>query len=109
MGGCSGRNDGDLFPAGWSGQSCIQGLETNGFLVYDLTQSRRDATPEIKQKTAVLTQGVATPYEKMAALAKFVQQDIRYIAIELGIGGVQPHPAAYIFNIALETARTKRR
>ena len=33
----------------------------------------------------------------MAALAKFVQQDIRYVAIELGIGGIQPHSASEIF------------
>jgi hypothetical protein len=68
-----------------------------GFWYADLAQNRRDASPEIKQKAATLTQGMATPYAKMAVLAKFVQQDIRYIAIELGVGGVQPHPAAYIF------------
>ena len=33
----------------------------------------------------------------MQALASFVQKDIRYVAIELGIGGVQPHPAAEVF------------
>ena len=85
------------FPPAGAGNRAFKDWKQMGFWYMDLTQSRRDATPEIKQKTAVLTQGVATPYEKMAALAKFVQQDIRYIAIELGIGGVQPHPAAYIF------------
>lgn len=34
----------------------------------------------------------------MQAIAQFVQQDIRYVAIELGIGGWQPHPAADIYN-----------
>lgn len=33
----------------------------------------------------------------MKALAQFVQHDIRYVAIELGIGGWQPHPAAEVF------------
>jgi len=33
----------------------------------------------------------------MAALAKFVQQDVRYVAIELGIGGIQPHAAGETF------------
>ena len=33
----------------------------------------------------------------MKALARFVQHDIRYVAIELGIGGFQPHPAAEVF------------
>jgi hypothetical protein len=35
---------------------------------------------------------------KMQALATFVQNDIRYVAIELGIGGHQPHPAAEVFS-----------
>ena len=33
----------------------------------------------------------------MQALATFVQKDIRYVAIELGIGGLQPHPATEVF------------
>jgi uncharacterized protein DUF3857/transglutaminase superfamily protein len=63
-----------------------------------LTQGRRDASPEIKQKVASLTAGQTTTLAKMQALAKFVQSDIRYVAIELGIGGLQPHAAADIFN-----------
>jgi hypothetical protein len=35
---------------------------------------------------------------KMQALASFVQNDVRYVAIELGIGGHQPHPAAEVFS-----------
>jgi len=62
-----------------------------------LAQGRRDATPEMKQKVAVLTAGATTATDKMAALAKFVQQDIRYVAIELGIGGIQPHAAGEVF------------
>ena len=62
-----------------------------------LEQGRRDASPEIKQKVAALTISSATQLAKMQALAKFVQGDIRYVAIELGIGGWQPHPAPEIF------------
>ncbi len=85
------------FPPGGAGNRAFRDWKQMGLWYMDLTQSRRDATPEIKQKTAALTQGMSTPYAKMAALAKFVQQDIRYIAIELGIGGFQPRPAAYTF------------
>src|SRR6059036_2367403 len=62
-----------------------------------LEQGRRDASAEIKQKVVSLTGPAATPLGKMQALAKFVQSDIRYVAIELGIGGWQPHPAPEIF------------
>lgn len=62
-----------------------------------LTENRRDASPEIKQQVATLTATQPTPLKKMQAIAQFVQHDIRYVAIELGIGGYQPHPAAEIF------------
>ena len=62
-----------------------------------LTRGRRDSTPEIKQKVAELTASNPTPLAKMQTLANFVQRDVRYVAIELGIGGFQPHPAAEIF------------
>jgi hypothetical protein len=64
----------------------------------DLAQGRRDPSPEIKQKVADLTSAAPTTLAKMQALAAFVQHDIRYVAIELGIGGLQPHPARDIFS-----------
>ena len=62
-----------------------------------LTQGRREASPEIKQKVAAMTAGASSPLAKMQALARFVQRDVRYVAIELGIGGYQPHSAADVF------------
>jgi uncharacterized protein DUF3857/transglutaminase superfamily protein len=62
-----------------------------------LAQDRRNSTPEIKQKVAALTASTPATLEKMRALARFVQADIRYVAIQLGIGGWQPHPAPDIF------------
>jgi len=69
-----------------------------GLWYTDLTRGRRDASPEIRQKVAALTATAQTPLAKMQALAKFVQRDIRYVAIELGIGGYQPHPAIDVFS-----------
>jgi Domain of Unknown Function with PDB structure (DUF3857)/Transglutaminase-like superfamily len=62
-----------------------------------LYQGRRDASPEIKQKVAELTASSATTLAKMKVLASFLQKDIRYVGIELGIGGWQPHTATDIF------------
>lgn len=58
-----------------------------------LLSSRRVATPELKQKVAELTAGLTDPLDKIKALAAFSQRDIRYAAIEIGIGGYQPHSA----------------
>jgi transglutaminase-like putative cysteine protease len=57
-----------------------------------------DASPEIKQQVALLSAPKSMPLQKMQAFASFVQRDIRYVAIELGIGGYQPHPAAEVFS-----------
>lgn len=62
-----------------------------------LTAGRRQATPEMKQKVGELTAGQATLLDKMRALAAFAQRDIRYVAIAIGIGGYQPHPAQDVF------------
>ena len=62
-----------------------------------LTASSRIPSPEIQQKVAELTAGITNPVAKMQALATYVQQNIRYVAIEVGIGGYQPHPATDVF------------
>ena len=62
-----------------------------------LTASRRDSTPEIKQKVAELIAGKTQTLDKMRAIASFLQRQIRYVAIEIGIGGYQPHMAGEVF------------
>ena len=84
-------------PPGGAGDRSFKDWRQMGLWYTNLAHGRRDSTPEIKQKVAALTASAATPFEKMAALAKFVQQDIRYVAIELGIGGIQPHAAFETF------------
>ena len=76
----------------------IQSWHEMGAWYLGLTNGRREASAEIKQKVLELTASVPTQLGKMQALANFVQNDIRYVAIELGIGGHQPHPATETFN-----------
>jgi hypothetical protein len=64
----------------------------------NLVGERVDASAEIKQQVAALTASKTTSLEKMEAIAEFVQHDIRYVAIELGIGGIQPHSASDVFS-----------
>jgi transglutaminase-like putative cysteine protease len=64
-----------------------------GMWYYNLIAPRRQVTPEIQQKVAELTNGISDPLEKIRALATFTQRQIRYAAIEVGIGGHQPHAA----------------
>jgi hypothetical protein len=62
-----------------------------------VTQSSRTPSPEIKQKVAELTSGISDPLAKMRALTDYMQTKIRYVAIEFGMGGFQPHPAGDVF------------
>ncbi len=87
-----------FFPPGGDKKKAFGTWEEMGNWYVDLTAGRRDASPEIKQKVAALTSSAPTQLAKMQALARFVQSDIRYVAIELGIGGHQPHPASSVFS-----------
>jgi hypothetical protein len=62
-----------------------------------LTADRRLASPEIKQKVSDLTAGSKDTLSKLRALTGFMQKEIRYVAIEIGIGGYQPHPADSVY------------
>lgn len=86
-----------LFPPGGSGKKGFENWAEMGRWEAQLDQGRRDPSPELKQKVAQLTTGVPTTLGKIQVLAAYVQRDIRYVAIELGIGGWQPHPASDIY------------
>jgi hypothetical protein len=64
----------------------------------NLVGERVDASSEIKQEVAKLSASKTTQLQKMQAIGDFVQHDIRYVAIELGIGGFQPRSAPDVFS-----------
>ncbi len=65
---------------------------------YDqLAHDREAATPDIAAKAAQLTAGKTDFYDKAEAIGEYVQGKVRYFVVEMGIGGLQPHPAADIF------------
>jgi hypothetical protein len=62
-----------------------------------LTATSRTPTPQIQQKVSELTANLPSAVDKMKALAAYVQRQVRYVAIEIGIGGFQPHSAGDVF------------
>jgi len=64
----------------------------------NLTAGRRAPTVEITERVRQLTANKPDFDGKLRALAAFLQSDIRYVAVEIGIGGYQPHPASDIFS-----------
>ena len=86
-----------FFPPGGASANGFASWQEMGNWYLKLTNGRRDTSPQISQQVATLTATTPTSLEKMKALAQFVQHDIRYVAIELGIGGFQPHAASDVF------------
>jgi hypothetical protein len=62
-----------------------------------LTSGTREPSPALQQKVLELAPANLPLLERIQALARFAQRDVRYAAIEIGIGGHKPHPAAEIF------------
>ncbi|HZU33433.1 MAG TPA: DUF3857 domain-containing transglutaminase family protein [Candidatus Angelobacter sp.] len=63
-----------------------------------LTTGVRDSSPALQAKVLELAPPNLSTFERIRALSLFAQRDVRYYAIEIGIGGYKPHPAAEIFS-----------
>jgi hypothetical protein len=88
-----------FFPAaGTSRKNELANWADMGNWYGNLVSGRMDTSEPIRQQVTGLTAGKTTQLQKMQAIARFVQHDIRYVAIELGIGGFQPHAASDVFS-----------
>jgi Domain of Unknown Function with PDB structure (DUF3857)/Domain of Unknown Function with PDB structure (DUF3858)/Transglutaminase-like superfamily len=52
---------------------------------------------EIDAEVDTLVAGKSDTLSKMDALYNYVSREVRYVAIEIGIGGYQPHPAPDVY------------
>lgn len=80
--------------ASGSGQ---QSWDDVGRWYWQLAGPRRTPTPRLQARTRELTAGKSEMLDRLRALAAFAQHDVRYVAIEIGVGGYQPHTADEIF------------
>ena len=62
-----------------------------------LATPRAQATPDLAAKAQSLVAGQTDLTAKLQAIATYMQRNIRYVGIEIGIGGWQPHAAEEIF------------
>lgn len=58
---------------------------------HDLAKDRMVPDEEVTKTAREITQGVDDPREKIRRVYEFAQGKVEYVAIELGIGGMQPH------------------
>jgi hypothetical protein len=88
-----------FFPAGGtSRKNEFANWEGMGSWYGNLVSGRMDASNPMKQEVSSLTAGKTATLQKMQAIAGFMQHDIRYVEIQLGIGGWQPHSAPDVFS-----------
>lgn len=57
-------------------------------LTASLPRNEDAVKAEVRQLVAALTE----PRQKLAALTRFVQEKVRYVAVQIGIGGYRPFP-----------------
>jgi len=84
-------------PGGTSQKNELANWKDMGKWYANLAEGRLDASEQIKQQVVVLSSSKTTPLAKMQTLAEFVQHNIRYVSISLGIGGWQRHAAPDVF------------
>ncbi|RYY48146.1 MAG: DUF3857 domain-containing protein [Chitinophagaceae bacterium] len=67
-----------------------------GSFMYKLNAGRDQLPPAAKQKVHQLTDGIQDPVKKIEILYRYLQQNTRYISIQLGIGGWQTLDANFV-------------
>ncbi len=58
----------------------------------DLLQPVRRGDAEVRTQARHLIQGLETPRERLEVLLRFLRQDVRYVGVQVGIGGYRPTP-----------------
>lgn len=91
-------------PPRWSNEGW-ESLGRNYYVTY--FEPRRRSTAKTRALAAKLTAGCTTTEEKVRAIYRFAQSEIRYVAVELGIGGIQPHDAGETLRMSYGDCKDK--
>jgi len=89
------------------GNSAVQSWEDAGRKAYPFFRDVKKTTPEIDAELGRLTAGKAGMLQEMEAVSDFVARQIRYVAVEVGIGAFQPHPAAEVYQFRYGDCKDK--
>ena len=67
-----------------------------GKFYFDLYDNRDQISPELAAAVKTLTNGLGSDREKIAVLYNYLKENMRYVSVQLGIGGLQPFDASYV-------------
>lgn len=79
---------------GYSGS--MRNWEAYGDFVKTLYEGRDELPAEMVNQVKKLTSNTSTDTEKIDILYRFMQENMRYVSVQLGIGGWQPFDANYV-------------
>ncbi|MFA7331379.1 MAG: transglutaminase-like domain-containing protein [Candidatus Delongbacteria bacterium] len=65
----------------------------------ELARGRAQLDPATRLAVREQVAGLATPREQVAALYSHLQRHTRYVSIQLGVGGWQPHSAQHVHEV----------
>ncbi|MEN0004398.1 MAG: DUF3857 domain-containing protein, partial [Bacteroidota bacterium] len=69
-----------------------------GDFIYRLFEGRDQLPPEMAAKVHELTDHLTDTPSKIEVLYSYLQENMRYVSVQLGIGGYQPFDADYVYN-----------
>ena len=75
-------------------QGSMESWKSFGEWQYRLLEGRDLLPPALKEELQKRAAACKTPYEKVATVYQLLESTTRYVSIQLGIGGLQPAPAA---------------
>lgn len=67
-----------------------------GKFMYEINKGRDVLSPVMKNKVQELVREVESDREKIEILYRYLQENMRYVSVQLGIGGWQTFDAAYV-------------
>lgn len=85
----------DFMVAGYAGSQ--RSWKDLGIWVQKLNEDREGLPEAVRTEIGTLVAGVDDPVEKARILYAYLQENTRYVSIQLGIGGYQPWPADFVY------------
>lgn len=79
----------------WGGET---GWPEIGRWYADLIGGVPRGTAAVRQAAMSAAGGASSPGERLAAVLEFVRRQVRYVAVEVGIGGLRPSPPAVVLD-----------
>ena len=87
--------------------SSVKDWEEVSSWYYDLAKNQIRADEAIRKEVRRLIKGKKTSREKIRAIYNYCSAEIRYVGLEMGVNGYQPHEATKVFHLKYGDCKDK--